>query len=140
MFPYPLLHAEFRTDAGTQPAFVDGRYRYDYLQYYDRPKLPPSWMDPELFAKMCKNSPEVQKVLARAFRSNKRAPAIRALLPLLDEILAEEYLDYLFKQFEKRREIFAEWLIANYAEGRLIEEEKRKSKKARRLARIQRDD
>ena len=126
--PYPLLHTE---TAESLPAFVDARYKYDYLAYFDRPMLPPTWMDPELFARMCKHDPRVKAELIRAFKRNKRGPAIKALLPALDAVMEEKYLVYLLEQFAKCREVFAQWLLANYADWKLLHDEKAKTKRTR---------
>jgi hypothetical protein len=141
LFPYPLMHAMQHTDTGNAPAFVDGRYEYDYLTYLDKPKLPPTWMDPQLFIAMCRKDPRVQAICARAYKQNRRKPALKALLPLLDEIFTDQYLVYVLKAFESRKEIFTHYLLGNHADKILLRqtrEEVKKLRKAGHLARKKR--
>ena len=138
LFPYPLMHAEIRTDNGNVPAFVDQRYGYDYLAYLEKPKMPPTWMDPQLLCEMALKDKRIVQVLLKAFKTNRRKPALKALPPLLDEIMSDKYLVYVLEEFAKRRQLLAEWLIGHFADrvlDRKTQEEMKKMKKLERLAR-----
>ncbi len=133
LFPYPLLHAMRSTETGHAPAFVHEAYGADYVEYTNKPRLPPTWMDPQLFAWMCQQDPQVKTILSRAYAKNRRGPALKALVPLLDGIFEEQYLVRLLQQFAEVRGIFAQWLIANHTQRELNRERLAKEKKLKRL-------
>lgn len=136
LFPYPLMSLECDREEkadGTLP-FVDPSYGYDHLNYREKPKLPPTWMDPEIFVKMCKADPRVKEVIARAYHRNNRAIGEQRLDPLLDDILTEEYLPYVLTNFSRVKKLISQWLIGNYARLTLDHEAAEKTAKHKRLA------
>lgn len=93
---------------------------------------PPSWMDPELFVRMAKESPEVQAVLEQAIEKNDRN-AWKKLLPLLDQVFEEQYLPYVFEQFlGNARDLLAQWLLRNAAFEATAPDSPRKQKRKRK--------
>lgn len=133
-FPYPLMQTRAYVDEeGTvQPPWIDVKYGYDYLEYFERSKLPPTWMDPETFVELAKLHPSIQRILETCWRRNNQRLGRKNLPELLNRVLEIGYIPYLRRQFERFQWIFVQWLMSNYAECRLAEEAKKTGRRKRR--------
>ena len=135
--PYPLMRATIESKGGDGyvHAFVDEEYGLGYIYYSDRPKLAPTWMDPEMFAKMCQADSKIVDILAKCFKANSRTMGDKLLPPELDRIMEEQYLPYVLENFERVKWIFAQWLVRNYAQVIQDWQREKKEKKQPRRAR-----
>jgi hypothetical protein len=133
-FPYPLMHTKAYVDdeQHARPPWIDPKYAYDYLAFFERPRLPPTWMDPEMFVEMAKLHPRITRILETCYRRNNQKLGRKELPELLDRVLEVGYIPYLRNRFAQFRWIFVQWLMGNYAETRLIAESKAKERKSRK--------
>lgn len=94
--------------------FVDTeRHRTPYA--YQWVEHPPTWMDPHLFAEMCRQDAAVQRICEEAYKRNN--PGLwKQLLPELSRVFDEQYLPYVLERFENIAAPFlAKWLIRCHA-------------------------
>ena len=107
-----LMQDQDRDDPAA--VFVDTkRHRAPYeYQWKDHP---PTWMDPHLFAEMCRQDAEVKRICELAYKRNN--PQLwKDLLPELTRVFDEQYLPYVLNRFESVAVSFlAKWLIRCHA-------------------------
>lgn len=112
---YPMLHLAIpdSADCGlpSRPAFV--------ADLHDRVKavecgweIPPTWMDPEVFIRMCKASEEVRALALSIATKNDRA-TIKKLIPALAKVFEDQYLVFMLEEFDRIVPVIAEWLAAS---------------------------
>lgn len=109
---FALLHLQKPSGPGSgQPAgvlFVDDRY--GLLKWVDRStQAPPTWMDPEVFIRQVLAKPRAAAIVRRYKERGTSGQRLK-LQALLQQVFEEEYLVYLFQQFETAKPLLAEWL------------------------------
>lgn len=113
-YRWPLLRLRYvDAESGDHCGlFFDAYHGDGHWEWSDRA---PTWMDPELFLRMCKKDPRVGRILAEAFKQNQTGPATRKLPEILDELFDEVYLPYVIEHFEEARDCLIQWMVRNYA-------------------------
>jgi hypothetical protein len=113
---YPLMHIHKSEDgAGTTAglAFVDDQY--ECKNWPDRDdKAPPTWMDPEIFARMCAKDTKIKEIAARYIKKGDSGK-LKAMTERVQEVFEEEYLPYVLEQFSDAGPLVAEWMTALFA-------------------------
>lgn len=115
---YPLLRlAGAAPGCGTSDGLLFVDARYGCRNWPDRQigegDCPPSWMDPEMFAEMCLDADSVKSELAKVIA--RKTQFSQALDGAVQELFEQQYLAYMFEQFEPARETFVRWLVAHAA-------------------------
>lgn len=134
LLPYPLMRASVNTEdeSTTGCPWVDEKYGLEYIRYWENAKVPPTWMDPERFVRMCQADPAIKAILARCIKRNTQLPGRRELPAELDRIMEEVYLPHVLRLFERHKWLLAQWLLANHADKVHHRAELEKERKYRR--------
>lgn len=130
--PYPLLTLRHKLGDRDKYLFVDESYGPD--TWPCSKEHPPSWMDPEVFAKMAQADSEISELIEDCIARQTRAP-IKRMLPMLQRVFEEAYLPMMLELFDdSRKAVLAEWLVAHRqdleTEAEELNEPKRKRKPA----------
>lgn len=115
---YPLLHLMLPDSPScglpAKPLFV--AELHGLVRACERAwDVPPTWMDPEVFVRMCKDTPGVME-LAKKVASSKRPDNLKELTAAIVEVFEEQYLLFVVEEFEKAAPLVAEWLRAHAAD------------------------
>jgi len=101
-------------------AFFDPAYEMTSYPDYDHQDeqtggiyCPPTWMDPEVFARMLLDKEEVVALARRVARGENKVNDRRALREQIEQVLLENYVEYLVERFQTVDDVLAEWLVAH---------------------------
>ncbi len=126
--PHPMLQLTmFTADGDLVGAFLAERYGTEYLEVWNA-KVPPSWMDPELFIRLCLKDAECVRLRDRLI-AKPSEQRMKALQNRLQTVFEEKYLAYALKQFAKVTPLLARWLTASEIYRATDPELKRRGKK-----------
>lgn len=114
---YPLLRLMIPDSPGCGlpkgPAFV--AELHNLVKAVERDyDVPPTWMDPEVFIRMCKANPQVMEA-ARRLAASKHPNKLQPLVEAMTLVFEENYLMYVSQQFDVVAPVVAEWLRAHVA-------------------------
>lgn len=118
---FPLLHLHKPAEKGAgSPGgilFVDDVYgcvHWTDREAADIGDVPPTWMDPEIFVRMCLQDQTINDVIAGYIKQGNAGK--RSLLEgRVNQLLDEAYLPYLRQQFAQAAGVLCEWLVAHTA-------------------------
>lgn len=100
-------------------AFIDSMHGAD--GWYEWMDHPPTWMDPEVFAAMAQQDPEIQKILRVSWQ--KKTRKYEKLLPKhLQRVFEEKYVPYMLKRFEYAKQLIGHYLVSRYSDGEIQKE------------------
>lgn len=117
-WPMVMLRSE-KEEGGLTGTFIDPRYGADH--WYEWADHPPTWMDPEVFADMAVDDPEVVKILTACWE--KKTRKYEKLLPKhLQRVFEEKYLPYMLERFEHAKQLIGHYLTARWADGEIQKE------------------
>lgn len=116
--PYPLLHLEVVDDEGRQyNPFVLAEYGSDYLALHDKPRSPPTWMDPHLFVNLAAEDPRIKELIDKGIKRDLFDPAVKQIAHEMERIV-EDYIVFLIEQMPRVAPLLAQWLLLHVAEVR----------------------
>ncbi len=109
---WPMVRLLQEFDGKKAGAFIDARWEADH--WYLWSEHPPTWFDPEVFADMAMQDPEIKKILQASW--DKQTRKFEGLLPKhLQRVFEEQYLPYMLKQFEPAKKLIAHYLVGRWA-------------------------
>ena len=114
-FPLLKLLLPENDYAGNHKSILFVDEKYDTKHWTDREGgVPPTWMDPEVFARMVLADPRTEKVVTAYVKKGTAGKRLR-LQEVIQDVFEQEYIPYLKKQFEKARHTFSCWVSAYIA-------------------------